>query len=628
MSGQAGIYYYDHRPIDRSLADRLGTGLSRQGPDGGGQRFGDGLLMLHRAFHVEPESYLERQPLLSARGNWMTWDGRLDNRDDLLLLVKDQLQDDTTDVAVAMAAYEKWGEPGFNRLIGDWSLALWDVRSDSIVLASDYMGARPLCYYNDDKCIAWSSDLGLLVTWFGVEDDLDNHYIAAFLTDSPKCDRTIYRSISLVPCAHALRAKHGSLVKAPFWYPPVDSRIRYRDERDYEEHLLHYFREAVLMRLRTNHGVCCDLSGGLDSSSVTCLAHQLIESGATSRKPLVTFSLIDPDMDDERYIRIVEQYCRTEGIHWPFEHLWSLDAQSSPMPIRSDLLLKDVGEAFRNRCVRSNLTGQGGDFVTGNVLEDTDQLADALEEQAWLRLFKEAYAWSRVLRIPIWLTLKLGTIPLLSASRQQRLWKTKDKLLGQAYGDLQKIPLPNMRFVDRYLERPATPYSLCYREAMPSQRSFFRTISSYQMTRPLTVRSQQFEPVKSTHPYCHRPLVEFVAGIPRRQLCGIGRPRDLMRRAFSGILPRPVLERRTKALADSASDKSILAVLPAISSSELQTECRGYVDGVNFRRILRNPQATDYDRCQLTQALILEVWLRTRNSRRPALTSAAKVAMF
>src|ERR1700678_3090177 len=146
MSGQAGIYYYDHRPIDQSLADRLGVRLSRQGPDGGGERFGDGLLMVYRAFYVEPESYLERQPHFSTRGNWMTWDGRLDNRDDLLLLVKDHLQDDATDVALAMAVYEKWGEPGFNRLIGDWSLALWDAASDSIVLASDYMGTRPLYY--------------------------------------------------------------------------------------------------------------------------------------------------------------------------------------------------------------------------------------------------------------------------------------------------------------------------------------------------------------------------------------------------------------------------------------------------------------------------------------------------
>lgn len=627
MSGQAGICYYDHRPIDRSLADRLGIGLSRQGPDGGGQRFGDGLLMVHRAFHVEPESYLERQPYLSTRGNWMTWDGRLDNRDRLLLLVKDHLQDDTTDVALAMAAYEKWGEPGFNRLIGDWSLAVWDASSDSIVLASDYLGARPLYYYADDKCVGWSSDLGLLVSWFGVQDDLDNHYIAAFLTRCRTYNRTVYRPISFVPCAHSLRAKDGKVSTTPFWYPPVDSRIRYRDNRDYAEHLLHYFREAVLVRLRTNHAVCCDLSGGLDSSSVTCLAHQLIETGATSRKPLVTFSLMDPDMDDERYIQIVEQHCRIEGIHAPFERLWSLDVPSSPMPVRSDMLRRDPGEALQNRDVRAHLRGLGGDLVMGNIPEDTDQLADAIQQRDWVRLFKEVYGWSRVLRIPIWLTLKLGVIPLLPASRQQKMWKMKDKLLGHAYGEVKKLALPSRQFIDRYLHAQATPYSLCYREAMPSQRGFLYVISSYQMTHSHIDRLQQLEPVKSTHPFCHRPLVEFVAAIPRQQLCGVGRPRDLMRRAFSGVLPEAVLVRRTKGLRSAVTDKSILEILPAISRSELQTVARGYVDGWNFRRILQSPQATDYDRFELDQALTLEVWLRTRRAAASAFVEEAKVGM-
>jgi asparagine synthase (glutamine-hydrolysing) len=628
MSGQAGIYYYDHRPIDCSLAQRLGTGLSRQGPDGGGERFADGLLMVYRAFHVEPESYLERQPFVSPRGNWMTWDGRLDNRDDLLLLVKDHLQDDTTDVALAMAAFEKWGEPGFNRLVGDWSLALWDASSDSIVLASDYLGTRPLHYYTDAKCIAWSSDLGLLVSWFAVEDDLDNHYIAGFLTGSPAYDRTIYRPVSFVPCAHSLRAKDGNLSKTPFWYPPVNSRIRYRTDAEYEEHLVHHVREAVLQRLRTNHGVCCDLSGGLDSSSVTCTTHELIKTGATSRKPLVTFSVLDPDMDDKLYIQIVEQHCRTAAIHVPFAHLWSLDAPSSPMPVSSDLLRRDSVEALERRNVRSHLTGLGGDLVMGNIPEDTDQLADDLQQGAWVRLFKEAYGWSRTLRIPIWLTLRLGIIPLLSASRQQTLWERKDKILGQAYGDLKKIFLPNRQFIDRHLERQNTPYSLSYRGAAPSQRSFLYGISRYQMTHALTILLPQFEPIKSTHPFCHRPLVEFVAALPRRQLCGIGRPRDLMRRALSGILPATVRNRRTKALAGSATDKSILEILPTLTRGALETDSRGYINGANFRRVLQNPQATDYDRGQLARALIFEVWFRTFRPAGLASIQGANVGTF
>jgi hypothetical protein len=206
------------------------------------------------------------------------------------------------------------------------------------------------------------------------------------------------------------------------------------------------------------------------------------------------------------------------------------------------------------------------------------------------------------------------------------MWKRKEKLLGQAYGDVKKIDLLNQQFIYRYLDAQATPYSLCYRAAMPSQRNFLFGIAA---TGHGHINGlQQFEPVKSTHPYCHRPLVEFVAAIPRRQLCGIGRPRDLMRRAFTGILPRSVLDRRTKALSSSASDKSMLEILPALSRGALQTEIRGYIDGPNFRRILQNPQATDYDRNQLMQAVMLEVWLRTRRSPKLSYLEEARVGEF
>src|SRR5260370_2379159 len=122
MSGQAGIFYFDQRPIDHALADRLGAGLADQGPDGGSEHFGPGLLMVYRAFNFDPLSRGERQPYRSANGNWITFDGRLDNREDLVLLAGDYLREDKTDVALALAAYEKWGEPGLNRLLGDWSV--------------------------------------------------------------------------------------------------------------------------------------------------------------------------------------------------------------------------------------------------------------------------------------------------------------------------------------------------------------------------------------------------------------------------------------------------------------------------------------------------------------------------
>src|SRR6267142_5078586 len=124
----------------------------------------------------------------------MTWDGRLDNRDDLLLQHWRVLKEDTTDVALAMAAYEKWGEDGFARLVGDWSLALWDAAPRELLLASDYMGIRPLYYAHDRDEVAWSSDLGLLVSRLPAVE-IDDRFIVGYLTFAIPPETTPYRGI-------------------------------------------------------------------------------------------------------------------------------------------------------------------------------------------------------------------------------------------------------------------------------------------------------------------------------------------------------------------------------------------------------------------------------------------------
>src|SRR5262245_51168149 len=137
MSGQAGLFFFDGRPIELDVAKRLGDAIDRYGPDARGQFVDRGLVMVHRALHVTPEDPLERQPYASKSGNVITWDGRLDNRDDLLLQLAREVGDDTTDVALAAAAYDKWRDDGLAKLIGDWSLVVWKPRERELVLASD-----------------------------------------------------------------------------------------------------------------------------------------------------------------------------------------------------------------------------------------------------------------------------------------------------------------------------------------------------------------------------------------------------------------------------------------------------------------------------------------------------------
>ena len=211
MSAQAGIFYFDRRPVDPEVISVMGTSLDDYGPDRAGEYVQPGLAMVHRALHVTPEDVLEQQPFISRRGNVMTWDGRLDNREDLLRQLWNDLDQDTTDVALAMGVYEKWGAAGFRRLIGDWSLVVWDAERQSVVLASDYMGVRPLHYLVRRDSVSWSTTLECLVHVHDLYDEIEPHYLVGFLSNARPAGITPYKGVFAVETAQSITVSRDGI---------------------------------------------------------------------------------------------------------------------------------------------------------------------------------------------------------------------------------------------------------------------------------------------------------------------------------------------------------------------------------------------------------------------------------
>src|SRR6185295_1792607 len=98
-----------------------------------------------------------------------------------------------------------------------------------------------------------------------------------------------------------------------FWSMPIGDTIRYKNEHRYEEELRALFREAVAVRLQTESPVLAELSGGLDSSSVVCMANELVQSGAVDASRLGAVSFTWQNSLDESFIREVESHCGIES---------------------------------------------------------------------------------------------------------------------------------------------------------------------------------------------------------------------------------------------------------------------------------------------------------------------------
>ena len=259
MSVQAGIWHLDGYPVDRESLARISQSVAEYGVDGETTHVCQSLGMLYRPFYTTAEARLEHQPCRSAMGNLITWDGRLDNRADLISDLRDSLTVNSTDVAIVAASHEKWGQNCLGRLIGDWALSIWNPRERSVLLAKDPIGTKHLHYSFDEKQLTWSTILDPLVLFAGRTFEICEEYIAGwFATLFPDTHLTPYVGIHAVPPSSFVLVRPVKRTSGKYWDFDPSKRIRYRADIEYEEHFRSALATSVRRRLRSDRIVLAE----------------------------------------------------------------------------------------------------------------------------------------------------------------------------------------------------------------------------------------------------------------------------------------------------------------------------------------------------------------------------------
>src|SRR5579872_6576296 len=170
MSGIVGIWNIDGRPVDRCVLARMSATLAHRGPDGERIWVNGAMGVACQLFRVTPEAQREVQPLVSGDGLVLVWDGRLDNRDDLLRLLEPSapVSAESPDPDLALTAYRRWGAAFAEYLNGDFAVAVLDGTHQQILLARDALGVRPLHYCHTGRAIVFASEIKALLAHAGI----------------------------------------------------------------------------------------------------------------------------------------------------------------------------------------------------------------------------------------------------------------------------------------------------------------------------------------------------------------------------------------------------------------------------------------------------------------------------
>jgi asparagine synthase (glutamine-hydrolysing) len=608
MSVQAGIWNFNGQAVEgKSLVDISET-VAEYGCDGESTYLHGPVGMVYRALHTTLESRMEHQPHVSVRGKVITWDGRLDNRDELISELARDLTGEQTDVAIFAAAFEKWDCDAFRKITGDWAVSIWDPFENKLVLARDYIGVKRLFYYCQGTRIIWCSYLGPLASC-GDKFNLCEEYIANYLAGRLAAHLTPYREIHPVPPGTFVRIHNANASVHPYWSFNSRHRTRYQTDGEYEEHFRYLFRQAVRRRLRSDSPVLAELSGGYDSSSIVCTADDILAKEGAGTPSLDTFSysyLDEPDADDCLYFSKVEERRGRIGHHAQVRGSGDTFSLTYPTFVALPVLgmRKEVeiarSEVLSSGKYRVTLSGVGGDEFMGQQLDPRMQIAESFALFRLRRFVTQLADWSLLMRRP-WIQLLFESLCLLLPN------SIRARVTEEA-----KVE----RWVNKEFARKHSLSTLLLQISdgpwrwLPSARGFHeahRTFAGLLTNLPPALDETRY-------PYLDQTLTEFLTSIPMDQLHRPGERRSLMRRALQGILPKEILSRRTKQLESRCyvitlakhweALKSVLtcplsAHLGYIKASELETALLAVKHG-------QMPGTA----MLLLRGLFLELWLR------------------
>lgn len=616
MGVQFGRWNLDGELIDKEYLRRAVSMISPYGPNGGGTYVNNNVGIVYRALHTTNEDCKEVQPCVLGSDIVLAYDGRLDNRRTLLSQLPAKLSSDSPDVSIVSSAYEHWGVDCFRRLIGDWAVSLWNPTDRSLIFAKDFVGNRPLYYALEKDKVTWSTILDPLVLLAGRSFELDEEYMAGWLSFFPAARLTPYVGIHSVPPSSFVRFADGKIQITKYWDFNPSTMIRYRTDQEYEEHFRTLFFESVRRRLRSDKPVIAELSGGMDSSAIVCVADNLLNAGKAEAPRLDTVSYFDdhePNWNERPYFEMVELHRGRSGCHIDVGSISAIDAmyqndQFAATPASRRGLTdsaRQFNEYFSTQGASILLSGIGGDEVLGGVPTPIPELANLLARAHLVSLARRLAAWALATKKPIAHLLAEVVAEFLPAQP------------GVAHSKILAT------WLNPGLVRRNTSAVRGYQRRL----QLFGPLPSFQLNvyafdtlrRQLACISPPLDPPhERRYPYLDRDLLEFLYAIPREQLVQPGGRRSLMRRALSAIVPEEVLKRRRKGFVVRGPMASVSAAWRVLlAMSERMATCSaGVVDPKAFVEVLeRIHKGSGVPIGPMMRTLALEYWLQHLQER-------------
>ena len=544
------------RAIARELVLRMNETQLHRGPDEGSVHLEPGLGLGHRRLSIIDLS-TGQQPLYNEDGSVVViFNGEIYNYQTLIpeLTALGHVFRTKSDTEVIVHAWEQWGEECVTRFRGMFAFALWDRNRETLFLARDRLGVKPLHYAQlADGLLVFGSELKSLAAHPAFRRELDpfaiDEYFALGYVPEP---RTIYAGAKKLAPGHTLAIRRGRPLPEPREYWDVrftlDNPI---SERDAQAELVERLAESVRLRMIAEVPLGAFLSGGVDSSAVVAMMARV------SAEPVNTCSISfsDPAFDESRFAEQIAQRYRTRHFMDRVESddfgLIDVLARTYDEPYADSSALPTyrVCQLARRR-VTVALSGDGGD-----------------ESFAGYRRYR-FHAMEERLRGALPFALRRPTFGLLGRVYPKADWAPQvfrakttfqalartsvdayfhsvshlsDEMRGGLYSNAFKAQLGGYSAAEvfrRHAARAGTDDALALVQYLDLKTYLVGDINTK------VDRASMAHSLEVREPLMDHPLVEWLASLPSSLKVRGGEGKHLLKKAMEPYLPNEILYRR------------------------------------------------------------------------------------
>jgi asparagine synthase (glutamine-hydrolysing) len=553
MCGICGKIYFDQtHVVDPGELHQMAATLSHRGPDGDGVWTAPNVGLAHRRLAIIDLRSVADQPMSNEDGTvWITFNGEIYNFLELRRALEAQghIFRTQSDTEVIVHAYEEYGRACVERLRGMFAFAIWDTRTQTLFLARDRVGKKPLYYFHGHDRFIFASEIKALLlddTVPRVPDPVGiDHFLALQYIPAPL---TAFQGVRKLPAAHWLELRHGRVEIGRYW------KLHYTPKREMTmveavDELQWRFAEAVRLRLMSDVPLGAFLSGGVDSSAVVAYMAQ------QSDRPVKTFSVgfEDATFDERPYARMIAERYGTDHteivVKAPVDDIlprlvWHYD---EPFGDASAIPSYAISELTRQH-VTVVLNGDGGDetfagydwYILARRLRRGDVIPLWLRQRlaASLQRLPQGWRQRQPLRKLARLAAVMGKDPARRHARWPRAFAPDDR--WDTYTTEYRTALgasdPEELFVDVFARtdaRDGTDVALDADVNLYLADDLLVKMDRATMAHALEARS----------PFLDHELMEFVASLPTAfKLQGTQKKR-LLKAALRGHLPDLILDR-------------------------------------------------------------------------------------